>query len=758
MVCKEWFNYISKNIVNSPTVWTLITKEFIQRCDSPWFAGKFVQNIYIGTKIDVEEFASINQYTEILASGDESAIKDMVKTNPEFSQLEKYYRVLSRSLQVDFGDYLMNGSHLNVWFPNVKKILHREYFQFNGDFVQSLISYVKESKQLEVFHLSIEDPLAEDSLLEDFVKASRNLKEFKIDYYFNKTISTSTHSCNLLLPIQHFTKETEIYISYSGSDLFIERNLVDQLRHLNIKEFSYYRFNHENWNYQPEPYFVDFIDYHREIKTLLIDNDKDMDIHRLYRSVSRLSDLKELKISMGIPEGYQQDSTEFPLKLSSKLQYLTITSFPSTETSFLNDFFRENQTLSNLIILELKFVNFDIDQEEEEDSLNGSVYYSTDLIKSIREYLYRYIWLEKLVFIKSDKLFQSLVPISMSMRSLIIQSSNKSTFDLKKIGETIEMSPNLSSLKLKSFCYCNNSQHLIKTIESNSTISSFSLNIESSNNNLLIDRMLHRDLKYIKISGAKLYLQRLKQLLQSKTIETIKLPIYFQSNEPIKNLQDFCSSLQSNKSIKELGISGNRRFHLFREFANMFSNVFSFNHTITILSIRKIPILCEEFFKTLSSNSTLTELELKEGCISDDLVPFLTGAILNPNCRIRYLSLSNNGLTDAQSNFYIMLLKNHCIRGINLSENDFTVHQMDKMLQALQERDNIYKLDFSSSCKFSSIESTKTLVYFILESKSLLSINLYNCNLDLASLELEKDKLELICFEPKFKYKYYFSK
>ncbi|KAK5580954.1 hypothetical protein RB653_000981 [Dictyostelium firmibasis] len=391
------------------------------------------------------------------------------------------------------------------------------------------------------------------------------------------------------------------------------------------------------------------------------------------------------------------------------------------------------------------------------------------ILESIRELISKIISIKKLKFTRSDKFYLDFKPYSSYLSSFYIKSSNKITFPLNSIGYTISKSPNLKTLSLASFCYCSNPMEFFTAI-SKSNIVNFYLNIQS-NGNLLIDRLLELNFCSIKVSGAKLFLTRFNQLVTTPGIEYIDSPIHIMDNEPTQNIQAFCNNIQNNKSILQLSISGGLSNHNNNNnnnnnnndnnnntdnienggnempqisqphlmMSNLFSTVFYYNNTIQSLCISKLPILSSEFFNSLKSNSTIVHLELTDGSLNLDLLNNLSNLLTsNENdlgetnkSNIKFLSIRNNGLSDINSSLSIMFLNNKTLRGIDLSNNEFTIHQTAKIFESISNnqffREHLYKVNFSNSCKFQTKESIKPINDYINNSKSLIAINLYNC-------------------------------
>ncbi|KAN0015116.1 hypothetical protein ACTFIU_001439 [Dictyostelium citrinum] len=405
---------------------------------------------------------------------------------------------------------------------------------------------------------------------------------------------------------------------------------------------------------------------------------------------------------------------------------------------------------------EFKLSNNNLNEKEKEIQEYESI------IESIRELISKIISINKLKFTRSDKFYLDFKPFSSYLTSFYIKSSNEITFPLNVIGNTISNSPNLKTLSLSSFCYCSNPMEFFKAI-SESNIVNFYLNIQSSGN-LLIDRLLDLNYTTIKVSGAKLFLTRFNQLVLTPGIEYIDSPIHIMENEPIENIKTFCNNIQNNNSIRQLSISSglynngslntlnnniidnsnNNNNNISSQtnliiMTNLFSTVFYYNNTIQSLCISKLPILSEEFFNSLKSNSTINHLELTDGTLNLDLLNNLSNLLTSTiNCKgeknksnIKYLSIRNNNLSDINSSLSIMFLNNKTLRGVDLSNNDFTIHQTAKMFESISNnqfyRENLYKLNFSNSCKFQTKESIKPINDYINNSKSLIAINLYNC-------------------------------
>ncbi|KAF2076083.1 hypothetical protein CYY_002597 [Polysphondylium violaceum] len=423
-----------------------------------------------------------------------------------------------------------------------------------------------------------------------------------------------------------------------------------------------------------------------------------------------------------------------------------------------------------------KFMDLDKELENGQESQNEYLW----IIDSIQKKFMGYQHLKGLYFDKSDQLYISMVPHSKFLFNFYIKSSNKDSFPLQTLADTVKRSPNLKSITLANFCYCSNSIDFLKAIKE-SSIAHFHLKIES-NSNLLIDRLLDKEFRCIKVTGAKLYLGRFNQLISSsKSIESLNTPIYFHANETYENLNGLCDHIQNNQTMKSLKISGSKRFNLSVEFSKLFSRVFYYNSSITFLSIGKLPILSDDFFVSLLHNQTLLHLELTNGCLNQDhlhsLCLVLSKASINPKERsaIKYLSLKNNNLSDINSSLSLMLSKNKTLRGIDLSGNNFTIHQAACIFESLEGNDQLYKMDFSGCFKFPTKESLIPLKNYLTTSKNLLSINLYNCsfietssstnNTTIANIEntidIEKQSIinnnqDVIVFQPKFHYRPHF--
>ncbi|EGC31246.1 hypothetical protein DICPUDRAFT_5960, partial [Dictyostelium purpureum] len=357
---------------------------------------------------------------------------------------------------------------------------------------------------------------------------------------------------------------------------------------------------------------------------------------------------------------------------------------------------------------------------------NNDSYYK--IISSIRELIKNISSIKQIKFLLSDTFFVELQPSSFYLESLKIKSSNKITFPLESVAETLLKSINLKTVSLNSFCYCSNPMVFLGALIK-SKVQNFNLKIDS-HGNLSIDHLLEKNFSSFKISGAKLYLERFNMVINQPSIEYIDSPLHFMENEPMENIITFCDNLKNNKTIRKLSISGDIGLPLSSTISRLFSNVFSFNQTITSLSISKLKIISEGFFQSLIKHPTLTQLELTDGCIDESLLISLSNLLCEPSkTKIEYLSIRNNNISDINSSIYMIFLKSTTLKGIDLSNNNFTVHQTGKMFEALSNNDYIYKLDFSNSCNFSTNHLVKSLNNYINNSKKLLAINLYNCYL-----------------------------
>ncbi|XP_072891350.1 NACHT, LRR and PYD domains-containing protein 12-like [Hemitrygon akajei] len=146
--------------------------------------------------------------------------------------------------------------------------------------------------------------------------------------------------------------------------------------------------------------------------------------------------------------------------------------------------------------------------------------------------------------------------------------------------------------------------------------------------------------------------------------------------------EDLVSALSTNPSLTELNLSGNK---LGDSGVKLVSAALRNPECkIQKLRLRKVGLTdsgAEDLVSALSTNPSLTELNLSHNELGDSGVKLVSAALRNPECKIQKLRLVNVGLTDSGAEDLVSTLSTHpSLTGLDLGSNSLT----DRSLPALR--------------------------------------------------------------------------
>ncbi|XP_072892659.1 NACHT, LRR and PYD domains-containing protein 3-like [Hemitrygon akajei] len=146
--------------------------------------------------------------------------------------------------------------------------------------------------------------------------------------------------------------------------------------------------------------------------------------------------------------------------------------------------------------------------------------------------------------------------------------------------------------------------------------------------------------------------------------------------------EDLVSALSTNPSLTELNLSGNK---LGDSGVKLLSAALRNPECkIQKLRLRKVGLTdsgAEDLVSALSTNPSLTELNLSHNELGDSGVKLVSAALRNPECKIQKLRLVNVGLTDSGAEDLVSTLSTHpSLTGLDLGSNSLT----DRSVPALR--------------------------------------------------------------------------
>uniref|UniRef100_A0A4W3GAD5 Uncharacterized protein n=1 Tax=Callorhinchus milii TaxID=7868 RepID=A0A4W3GAD5_CALMI len=244
-------------------------------------------------------------------------------------------------------------------------------------------------------------------------------------------------------------------------------------------------------------------------------------------------------------------------------------------------------------------------------------------------------------------------------------------------------------------------------------------------------------------------LQRLQGLdqrqdFESKTLGAEILPAQLGGNNlTSESTEDLVSDLSINHSLTELDMSNNQlRDYGVKRLSEALRNPECKIQRLRLQGNSLTSDYTKELDLGLSTNRSLTELNLNDNKLGDCGVKRLCEALRNPECKIRSLALGGNNLTaHCTENLASALSTNHSLSKLDLSNNklrDYGVRQLCEALKKAEFKVGYTHSVFCDPCCVSvslisrlnsnklTVRCTKAMASTLIKNPSLTELNLNN--------------------------------
>ncbi|XP_067836949.1 NACHT, LRR and PYD domains-containing protein 3-like [Heptranchias perlo] len=167
--------------------------------------------------------------------------------------------------------------------------------------------------------------------------------------------------------------------------------------------------------------------------------------------------------------------------------------------------------------------------------------------------------------------------------------------------------------------------------------------------------------------------------------------------------EDLSSALSTNRSLTDLDLSDNKLGDSgVKLLSAALRNPECKIQKLGLCDVSLTASCTEDLFSTLSTNRSLTDLDLSNNKLGDSGVKLLSEALRNPDCKIQKLDLDDVGLTDSCTEDLVSALSaNRSLTGLSLRSNSFTDRSVPALRSLILTRRSLERIRLRGN-KFSS--------------------------------------------------------